>query len=274
MPDIYSYLDYRDFLREAYEERRKVQPIFSYRYIGNKVGMDNSYLTRLFQKKVHIGTAAIAKMASIYALTAAQEEFFNCLIGFNKARTEAEARTFHDQLLRLRGVGYRTVHEEQQVYFSRWIHVALRCLVGFQAFDGDYDRLGSLLVPSVPGDEVKQSLFLLERLGMIRRNLDGFEVLDTHLHSGNEWTSNAILGFQKESIALAADALVNQHSSVRDISTMTMDINLASLGEVRTLVREFQENMARIVDSSGPSNCVYQLNVQLFPLSKIIETKT
>jgi len=64
MPDLFTYLEYRDYLKDAYEERRKLQPYFSYRFIGNKVGMDSSYLTRLFQKKLHLGDDLVERMAA------------------------------------------------------------------------------------------------------------------------------------------------------------------------------------------------------------------
>lgn len=269
MPNLFTYLEYRDFLKDAYEERRQIQPYFSYRFIGNRVGMDSSYLTRLFQKKLHLGDDLIERMAAAFGLEGAALDYFRVLVGFNKARTEVQARACHEQLMRLRGVGYRLVKEDEQEYFSNWIHAALRSYLDCQPFDGDYDALGAALLPPVSGEAVKQALFLLERMGMVRRREAGYEVLDAHLHSGENWTAQAIRAFQKSTMELAARALDAVPSSQRDISTMTMNIDAQTLEDLKVMVREFQENVAKLVEAAPRSDRVYHLNLQLFPMSRL-----
>ncbi|MBK9578970.1 MAG: TIGR02147 family protein [Fibrobacterota bacterium] len=271
MPDLFTYLEYRDFLKDAYEERRKLQPYFSYRFIGNKVGMDSSYLTRLLQKKLHLGDDLVDRMAHAFGLHDESLEYFRNLVSFNKSKNDAQARVFHDQLMRLRGVGYRIVREDQEDYFTNWIHAALRSLLDYHPFDGDFEALGAALFPPVSGEEAKQSVYLLERLGMARRTESGYEILDHHLHSGDNWRNDAIKTFQKSTMDLAARSLDEIPPSLRDISTMTMNIDTETLGDLKVMVREFQENVAKLVESAPTSDRVYQLNIQLFPLSRIVE---
>jgi len=269
MPDLFTYLEYRDYLKDAYEERRQLHAYFSYRFIGNKVGMDSSYLTRLFQKKLHLGDDLVDRMANAFGLHDESLEYFRNLVSFNKAKNEVQARLFHDQLMRLRGVGYKVVGTDQTEYFANWIHAALRSLLDYQPFDGDYEALGARLSPAVSGDEAKQAVFLLERLGMARRTDSGYEILDNHLHSGDNWTAEAIKTFQKSTMELASRSLDAVPPAFRDISTMTMNIDAETLGDLKIMVREFQENVAKLVESSPRSDRVYHLNMQLFPLSRL-----
>ncbi len=269
MPDLFTYLEYREYLKDAYEERRKLQPYFSYRFIGNKVGMDSSYLTRLFQKKLHLGDDLIERMAGAFGLTDTSLEYFRNLVSFNKAKNEVQARVFHEQLMRLRGVGYQVVREDQEEYFSNWIHVALRSLLDYMPFDGDYDALGARLSPPVCADEAKHAVFLLERLGMARRTESGYEILDNHLHSGDNWRHEAIKTFQKTTMELASRSLDAVPPAQRDISTMTMNIDTETLEDLKIMVREFQENVAKLVENATHSDRVYHLNIQLFPLTDI-----
>jgi uncharacterized protein (TIGR02147 family) len=269
MPDLHTYLEYRDFLKDSYEERRKLHAYFSYRFIGNKVGMDSSYLTRLFQKKLHLCDDLVDRMGAAFGLADDSLEYFRVLVSFNKAKTEAQARLFHDQLMRLRGVGYNVVREDQVEYFSNWIHVALRSMLDYKEFDGDYDALGASLSPPVSGEEAKNALFLLERLGMVRRTEHGYEVLDDHLHSGDNWKAQAIKTFQKTTMDLAARSLDSVPAALRDISTMTMDLDAETLDDLKIVIKEFQENVAKLVEGAPRSDRVYHLNIQLFPLSRL-----
>lgn len=267
MPDIFSFLEYRDYLKTAYEERRKTQRSFSYRFIGNKVGMDSSYLTRLLQKKIHLGDDLVERMAAVFGLADERAEYFRNLVAFNKAKNEAQARVFHEQLQRLRGVGYSIVRDDQHEYFSNWIHAALRSMLDYLPFDGDYEALGAQLSPPASGSDTMRAVFLLERLGMIRRVDRGYEVLDTHLHSGDDWKAEAIKTFQKSTMELAMRSLDEVHPSLRDISTMTMNIDERTLTKLKTMVRQFQESVARLVESAPRSDRVYQVNIQIFPLT-------
>jgi len=269
MPDIFTYLEYRDYLKDAYEEKRKSQSYFSYRFIGNKVGMDSSYLARIFQKKIHLGEDLVERMAYAYGLKGDSLEYFRNLVLFNKARNEVQARAFHEQLMRLRGVGYKVVCEDQEEYFSNWIHVALRSLLDCQPFDGDFESLGKKLFPPVSEEEAKNAVFLLERLGMARRSELGYEILDNHLHSGENWTAEAIKKFQKHTMELASHSLDAVPPTRRAISTMTMNIDEETLEDLKIMAREFQENVAQLVENASHSDRVYHLNIQLFPLSQI-----
>ncbi len=269
MPDLFNYLEYRDYLKEAYEERRRSRPGFSYRFIGNKVGMDSSYLTRLFQKKLHLGDDLVERMARAFDLTGDSLEYFRNLVLFNKAKSETQARVFHEQLVRLRGVGYRVVREDQEEFFSNWIHAAVRSLLDYYPFEGDYEALGAMLSPPATGEQAKSSVFLLERLGMARRTEGGFEILDNHLHSGDNWKAEAIKSFQKSTMELASRSLDAVPAASRDVSTMTMDVDAKTLDGLKAMIRKFQEDAAKLVGSGGRSDRVYQLNIQLFPLTRL-----
>jgi uncharacterized protein (TIGR02147 family) len=44
MKSIFEYLDYRDFLKDFYEEKKAQRSFFSYRLFGAKIGLDACYL--------------------------------------------------------------------------------------------------------------------------------------------------------------------------------------------------------------------------------------
>ena len=55
---------------------------------------------------------------------------------------------------------------------------------------------------------------------------------------------------------------------------MTMNVNVEQVSDLRILVKEFYENVARLVDDGSPSDRIYQLNLQLFPLSALPESES
>lgn len=273
MPSIETYDDYRDYLKDCYDERRKLASYFSYRYIGNRVGMDSSYVTRLFQKKAHIVDDQIPRFAKLLGLDDREREYFECLVAFNKARNDTEAKAIHDRLVKLRGVGYVELSADRRAFFGSWHAVALRNLLDMRPQETDPSVLAAALRPSITPEEVVSALELLQRLGLAIRGPEGWRIPDVHLHSGEDHGDPAIRGFQAATLQLAARSLREDPPSVREIGTMTMNINAEQVSDLKILVKEFQENVARLIDDGSASDRIYQLNLQLFPLSALPEVE-
>ena len=266
---IFESLDYREFLRNYYQQRREVHAYFSLRYFGAKIGMDSSFLIRVFQGKNHIAEDLIGVIAKFLKMTRKEEEYFENLVGFNKAKTDGKARTFYEKLQKIRGVGYVTVEASRAKYFQDWWCVAMRSLLDYHPFDGNFTTLAAQFHPSITVDQAKQALYLLLELGMLQRTEDGgYAVVDNHLHSGFRWDQKSIQDYQRQTMQLAIESLTGVPKPQRDVSTVTMNICPDDLGGIRMLIEEFQENVAKLVEESKVSDRVYQLNVQLFPLTK------
>jgi uncharacterized protein (TIGR02147 family) len=273
VPDLYQYFDYREFFRDYYEARRIHDKYFSYRYIGQRVGMDSSYLIRVLQGKKHISSGVAEKFCELAGFDAKQCAYFENLVAFNKAKTDAQARIFYEKLLASRGIVYKRLKKDQTEYFSRWYVVALRNLLDYTTFDGDYTKLGKLLSPPISAEEAKQAIFLLERLGLIEHQQSGYKVLDNHIHSGEKWASDSIALFQESTLQLALRALKELPKNARDISTMTMNISAENLLQIRELIQTLHEDIAKLVEATPSSDRVYQFNVQLFPLTQLKENR-
>lgn len=66
-------------------------PIFSFRYMENKVSIDASHLVKIFQKQRHIGKNSIEKFINFCDLTGTDAEYFAALVHFNKAKSDRTA---------------------------------------------------------------------------------------------------------------------------------------------------------------------------------------
>lgn len=59
--------DYRDLLKSYYERRKKEMPLYLYRMMGEKLGLDSSFLFRVLQKKLHLPVHALQKTKEMLA---------------------------------------------------------------------------------------------------------------------------------------------------------------------------------------------------------------
>jgi uncharacterized protein (TIGR02147 family) len=268
---IFDYYDYRVFLRDFYKQQKGKNPFFSYRFIGYRVEMDSSFLIKVLQGVLHISNEKIGKFVELCHFNEKESHYFETLVFFCKAKTEKERKLYFEKLFGICRIKNRRIEERNYRFFQQWHHSAVWSLLNYYSFIGDFHELAEMLNPPISVKDAKQSIALLEELGLVLRNPDGrYIVVDRNLTTGKEWHAIAISNYQREMIAKAQEALERFPKEERNISTVTMNIPREALSEIDELIGKFRESLIQFVNSisNKDSDRVYQLNVQLFPLTK------
>jgi uncharacterized protein (TIGR02147 family) len=267
---IFEYLDYRDFLKDFYEEKKARHSFFSYRMFGMKIGVDPSYLAKVLIKTRNISSGSVAAIAAFCGLKEREAEYFETLVHFVKAKSPRESKLLFEKLLSLQNVSAKTLLEYQYEFYRKWHHSAIRSLLEFYDFRGNYGALGQHLSPPISAKEAKESIRLLEKLKLIEKDASGrYRMTDAAITTGPQWKSLAVGAFQEETIRLSAESIGRHPKNHRDISTVTMNINERDFEEIREKISEFRSSIIKYVNEQQAPDRVYQLNIQLFPLSKI-----
>ena len=267
MQKIDSYLEYRDFLRDFYEDRK-----LTYRSFGAMVGMDASLLAKVMLKSRHISTSAIPVFAKAMGLSEKESEYFDCMVRFCKAKNASESRHFFERLLELKSGKASKLLRSQYDYFNSWRHAVIRALLEFYDFRGDYAELAKRLSPPITPREAKESIRLLSNLGLIRCNEEGRWVqTESAVTTGEAWNSVAINNFQKETIRLAMEGIDRHKRSEMDVSTVTMTLKKEDVRVLRAMIRDFRASVIRFVNDASDPQAVYHLNLQLMPMSRLPE---
>jgi uncharacterized protein (TIGR02147 family) len=271
--EIYAYYNYQKYLNDFYHEKKSKDSYFSFRYISKRVGIDHSLLVKIFQGKRHIGEKSIPAFAKLLGLSPRKTEYFGLLVLYAKAKTSREIKHYFERLLAFSEVHAHKVESDKYEFYQKWYYTAIREILHIHPMIGDdFKLLATLVEPSITSAEAKRAVRLLLRLGFIRENdQGGYELTSRFITTGDDWKSIAIHSFQKESLALAGRALEEVRKDVRDISTITMSLDDKGFERVRDRVRAFQEEIVGIAASCDRVNKVYQVNLQIFPLSKAIE---
>ena len=78
----------------------------------------------------------------------------------------------------------------------------------------------------------------------------------------------AVQCFQEETVKLGLQSLLNHSRKVRDLSTLTVTLSQPEAVAIKDLLREFRKNVSTLIRESDTADSVYQINIQLFPLTK------
>lgn len=271
LPDIFASLDYQSWLRDCFVVLKAENRFFSYRYVGQRIGMDHSVVVKVLQGKRHLTPEQAKSFAELLDLEKPQAAYFHALVDYGRAEKDSEIRRAFETLLSLRPAAQRPLETSHYAYFQRWYHVAIRSMLDYYPFDGkDFEALARELTPPVSAEQVQESVKLLLELGLIGADPMGrLRPIEAHLSTGERWISAAVQAYQKEVIRLSEGAIERIPRTERDISTLTLSLDRASLEEIREVLRECRQTIVKIVDRvpAERTNAVYQLNMQLLPLT-------
>jgi uncharacterized protein (TIGR02147 family) len=266
---IFEYLDYREFLRDFYREQKQKHFFFSFRFLSQKTKIDPAHIARVFQCKRHLSEKSLAPFIALCKFNDEEKRYFDQLVAFNMARTERQAGQAFEALLSLSSVKSLTLRPEQYGFYTKWYYTAVRALIAMHRFtDNDCSRIGQTLSPPITASQARQAVKLLLKLGLVRKEPDGIlSVTDVHITTGAQWRSLAVNAFQTETLRLARESLDRHEKELRDISTVTIGIKRDRMDEIRQRIAEFRKSIIHCAEEDQEPDDVYQLNIQLFPLT-------
>jgi len=272
-PDLLQYSDYRKFLRDYYDTHKAASPAFSFRYMSMRAGINSSaFYKYVIDGERNLSKASILKTCAMLKLPDRDAEYFENLVFFNQAATLKEKNLFLDRLTRLRGdFEKRRVEEAQFSFYGDWLHSAVRELLNCVAYKGgeaDLKALAALLVPAATPEQVRESLQLLTRLGLVRKDAQGrWKQADAVLTTGGQVSSRAVVEFQQRMTRLALEAFEVFSREERLMSTLTLSISDEVFGQFKRRLRELATDLLEQARRDEKPKRVYQLNLHLFPLS-------
>jgi len=277
MKPIFSYIDYRAFLRDYYDEHKRTTRFFSYRYFSQKAGINSpNFLKLVIESKRNLTNPTIEKFTGALKLTEKEARFFRHLVLFNQATALPEKQEHYSVLLSMmHTIKEQRLTADQQEYYNNWYVPVIRELICLRDFKGDFNELAAAVSPPISARDARFAVKLLLRLGLIKKRVDGtFEQTSSAIISNSEVSRMAIRSFNHEMLRKAETALENISPDERNIFGVTIGVSKECYDVLVVEMSAFRERILSIVNRDTNSSRVYQINVQLFPLSTDVKTSS
>lgn len=271
MVTIFEYTNYRLFLKDKYAELKLKSPAFSYRYFSKKCGYSSpNFLKLVIDGKRNLSADSIDKFALFFEFNKAERDYFSKLVHFNQAKNSTEKNEFAQNILR--STIFKRLNplsQDQFEYYANWYDVAIREILATKKLKLDAKAISNLLVPKVSERKVEESLERLMRLGLIKRSQNRFVQTDELVTTGDEVSSAAIAKHHREMFKLASDSIDTIDRSLRDISGVTISLSNESIDELKLMIQRFRKNVLELSERENDKQSVYQVSIQMFPLSEV-----
>lgn len=271
---IFDYLDFRPYLVERFEARKRENPALSLRYVAAKAGLDPGTLSRVLKGSRRIDSRCVGRLAQALGLAGDEKEYFENLAYFSLARSQTEKNHFYEKMLRLMGGKVQTLEEGQYEYYRNWYYVALRELINVDDFGGDPRELARRLRPAIRPDQAKRALEALLRMGLVAKDAEGRLVLtESMVTSGEAIGSMLVDNFHTAMGELALRAIQEIEPVDRGFSALTLSLSREGLRSIEAALARFRRQVLEIARRDGAADGVYQMNFQVFPLTQPLRAR-
>jgi uncharacterized protein (TIGR02147 family) len=272
LPDIYKYLDYRHYLVDLFDSLKQSDADLSFRSFARMASSSSpNFLQLIRDRKLNISPAAVSVMAKSIKLSKKEELYFETIVAFDHAKTHEEKEKYFQRILRTREYGnIKELEKEKYQYWSRWYIPVVRQLVTTASSSNDPAWIASQIVPPITESQAKSAINLLLSLDLIRRDpaTGRFIQTDSVVSTPSEVMSVAAMRYHKDTIGLARDALERFPQNERDIRSVTLGIPAEGYGVIKERLESFWKELMMYAQTQDHVEKVFQLNIQLFPLSK------
>ncbi len=271
MTDIFSYADYRKFLKDYYEEKKAQDPKFSQRYFTLKVGFSSSgYFSDVLTGKKNLSGAFMLKFSKALKMGKEEEEYFINLVSFNQSKTLEEKNRFYEKMMASGKVRFEVLEPDKYEYFSKWYYTAVREVLHYLPLKDDYRMLGKSVEPTIPAKEARKSVELLSALGFIQRDSEGNwrPTVDNISTSGNFDGMN-VANFHRSTLELAIRALDVFPPEQKGFSTLTLPLTLDKIRKAKLAIKNLRMYLFALSENGACADRVYQFNFHLFPVTPI-----
>jgi len=256
---------YRTIMLDEYQYRERQNPSYSLRAFARDLDISPSQLSDVVKGKTGLSSKKAIDVAKRLGLNDKEVQCFKALVEVEHGRSEQivsaakaflEVNSYEENFSALSTDAFQVI--------SDCNHFAILSAMELDGYDG-----------TVPFIATKLNLSIAETEDAIKRLLkedyidlkDGkFILKGLSLKTTNGVPSTALRKFHKQHIQKSLQAVDDVPLDLRDITTMTMAIDISKIPAAKEMIKNFRRELCRFMED-GPKNEVYNINIQLIPLS-------
>jgi uncharacterized protein (TIGR02147 family) len=267
--NIYEFTNFREYLKAFFIKSKEEDSDFSHRYLAQKLELSTPNLVLLImQGKRNLTRNLAVKLSRICRLTKRESLYFQAMVSFLQAKSHDEKSKYFDVMSDLRRKVFASRMDEWQYkYYKNWYNTVVKELVTDSDFTGNEKWIAKRLSPSIPAVKAKSSIKLLRKLGFIKKKGKNYEQSQPTLSAGPEVQALGTTEFERKASKLAAESFDRHEDEERLITSATLVIDEKHFQKLQEDLEAIKKAALRTTQKASKNTRVYQLNLQLFPLS-------
>ncbi len=279
-PLIHDYTDYRVYLKDIYEFRKVNESTgmraYSYSHFSAAADIKSpNYLKLIIEGKRNLSDDMISRFARALRLEKQQVEEFKALVHYSQADEPVERNKYLKDLAEIRADQENASDADKQKWekVPGWIGWVLYAMMDQKNTGVEPEQLQKLFRAKASVQEVRDSLQKLiaageivtdEATGELKRPR---ELIDTP----QDLPVALIRRLQTELIYLGIESLFRDSPKDREFGALTVALTQEEFEQTRFELRQLRKRIHKDVTvkrQTSKGDRVYQLNIQLFPVTE------
>lgn len=264
--------DARLLLQQELSRRCEKNPRYSLRSFAKSLGMSHTVLSLVLSGKRPLSKKAIRLVADHLCLNPAQTEQLLARRGAQPQRGSTSGREMRSPGASSASADYQQITLDTFALISDWIHYAILSLLEIDGSRFDARWIAKHL--GITEITAKLAMERLVRLDLVAKNKFGrWRQTGKPLKVENTVSTASTRKFHQQLMYKAIESLENDPMEVRDFSAITLAMDSQSIPYAKERIRQFRRELSLELERMGVPKRVYNLTVQIYPVSKKMEEK-
>ena len=266
-----------DYLEALYRAAKSERTSYSYVEFSEELGFSKSNVVHLMiRRKRPVTIRSGERIAEAVNLKGLERRYWQNIVALSHAPDEAYREQLMVEIveLRSRSVEGNSQLRNQLEFFTEWFHSILFEMSSLTNFVDDPKLLAAHLEPRIRPEQAERSLVLLEELGLLKHQDGKLAPTKSQLTTGDEVALLGAVRYHQHMIDLGRRALTAIDAKTRDISSISFACDEGFAADLKKEVSAFRKNILARAEKIGRKDRVYQMNLQLFPVSVCSDFET
>lgn len=279
-PVLAAYTDFRSYLKDFYNYKRasqknSIRP-YSYAHFSAAANIKSpNYLKLIIEGQRNLSPESMKKFAKALQLNKEETEEFAVLVKYGQSQDPLERNRYLRDLAEIRvkqKIKAGEISKEVWKNVPTWVTWALYALVDQKNADFDLNNLRDQLKGRANKDEIKKALAYLVDTGTLIDNGEGGYKKGRHsIPAPDDIPPALVRKLQAELIYLGMESLFEGNPKDREFGSFTMSLTEDEFEKLKFELRHLRKRImkdAMVQREQMPGDRVFQLNIQLFPVTQ------
>jgi uncharacterized protein (TIGR02147 family) len=268
---VSKFLDYKNYLRSIFLHIKKSDPKYKLETFSKSLGFSSTNIASQYVNGTRkLSVKAAKTIATSLGLKGDHRKYFLTLVEYNNSTDVKESEKYFDSLYTLKGkINNKGDVADQMAYYSNWYIPIIGEMARLDGFSSTPEWISSKLGGVISISQIEESLMVLERLNILERTPVTGEFVRTEksFSTDQEVRGFVVKSFHKQMLDQSSSALLKVKAKSRNINSLTLCCSAKEYDEIIKKIQILMNESLKIEKSANDKTNIYQLNLQLFPLT-------
>ena len=273
-PILVEYFCYRKYLADFYGHKKQVNSLYSYRVFTARAGLKSSgHMKMVIDGKRNIGEKTFPMYLKGLGLNSKKEQrFFQLLVEYDQCQDlEKKIRIFEKILKEKKAQKPSTLQIHQYELLSQAYIVTIYVLIGITPFKMTKDNIQGLLYEKITKHKIEKALRLLVEIDLVKVEDGFYKQTGGAVTAPDEIKAIAVNQYHESMLMQSHESLKRDPIEKRNFNGVTVSINERKYQLICEKMNNFRKEINELIGDDDDATQVYQLSLNLFPLTRELE---